>query len=355
MKLWLWGLLCLALGTPLPLRADDLLARERFEEGVGAAKEERWEDAARLLEASLQEKDRATTRYNLVLAYTELDRPLEVTRHALALLTLPATAGLAEARQTAEELLARARAKLAVLSLDAVPEQAQLTVDGHPPSLLHQKRVYLLPGYHDLELRSALGAEEHVRIQLQAGQTQPWPRSLSPSSAAAVSRPSLQRERAAPKPAPSVAAFRRRLAVSLGVAGALATLTSLSLYIAAEYKGSQLPNMDVMGDRYVGAAEQYGRLKLSIAPLALTGGVLMAGGVGVGPRLVRRGSLGWSIACLLLGGALAAAGAVFTVQSPDTLVPDTVVMGLSRQGGSLLMSASLPLLTYGIGLLVRRK
>jgi hypothetical protein len=81
----------------------------------------------------------------------------------------------------------------------------------------------------------------------------------------------------------------------------------------------------------------------------------MAGGVVTGTQLMRRGSLGWALGCLLAGTALAVTGGVFLVQSPEPLVPDTDVNRPSRERGSLLIGASLPLLAYSIRFLVRRK
>jgi hypothetical protein len=353
MMLWLWILFALEVLVPLPLRADDVLARERFDAGVTAAGEGRWDDAAKLLEASLQEKDKPTTRYNLVLAYTELNRPLEVARHALGFLTFPATGGLVAARDMVQEKLADARAKLAVLSLDAIPEGARLAIDGSTPALLYERRAYVLPGRHQLHLRIADGTEEMAEVELQGGQTEPWPRSLAPSSVAAAAE-ARSLPMVAPAPPAASASWRRPLAWTLGIAGAVSTLTAISLYIAAEHQGSQLSHMQVMEPGYADAADAYGRLKRPVSYFALAGGALMAGGVALGTELVRRGSWGWAIGSLLAGTALAITGSVFMAQSPDAWVADTSVYRLSRERGSLLLAASLPLFAYSIRFLVRR-
>jgi hypothetical protein len=362
MKRWL-SLLGFVIFIPLPLRADDSLARRLFEEGVAAAAAERWDEAQKLLEASLQESDKPTTRYNLVVTSMELKRPLEVARHALGFLAFPPAPALADASETVRKLLDKARASLAVLVMDALPPDMQPAIDGAPPQVVDQGCAYLEPGLHRLELRDPGGHVEKIEIDLAAGQTQPWPRSISESltlaaaAAAGVAAPPPQRptvgaEQAAHAGPARPTSLRRTLAWTLGVSGAAFSLTAVGLYAAAHLEAGQLSGRDVAGAGYPAAADHYGMLKQTILPFGLSGGALMAGGVAIGPGLAHRGSLGWAIGCLVAGAAMSIAGGVLLARTPDTLVHDTRITDLTREGGGLLLSGALPLLSYGATFLI---
>jgi hypothetical protein len=78
----------------------------------------------------LAQEDRPGTRFNLVMAYLELGRPLDVARHAVAFLRFPPEPHRAEARQKVEGALDSVRRELSRLNFNTLPEGSQVRVDG---------------------------------------------------------------------------------------------------------------------------------------------------------------------------------------------------------------------------------
>ena len=347
MRLWLVVVTMLWL-LPRLTWADDEHGKQLFEQGLSAAEDKRWADAARLFEESLLHSDRPATRFNLLLASHELSRPLDVTRHALAFLAYPKREEHGEARARARELLARATQRLAMVTTGALPDGTGLAVDGARPDPRADERIYLLPGPHHLQASLPGGLYESIQVELTAGQTLAWPRqgrsraplTLTPAVSTSVTADAAPRE-------PSMARLRTRLAWSGGVLGAAMTLSALGCYLGAEHRADGLSTQNPSVDGYVSASDDYLRLTNAILPLALSGGVLMAGAVAVGMR-TRGASLGWTLASLSLGGAALAFGAVLMIRDPAIVVPNTNVTRPTIQAGSLLLSAALPLLTYGL-------
>jgi hypothetical protein len=352
---WLWGLalvLCAAAGV----RADDALARERFEQGVRAASEGRWEEAKQFLEASLRESDVPATRYNLIVANQQLGSPLELVRHALAFLAAPSSPAQAELRGSVQELLDAATSALAVVSIEALPPDAQLTIDGSAPAVLHAGRAYLVPGRHRFELRRANASIEAAEADLAAGDTVPWPRAPAPAALPPPVEEAPQVAPSEPHAPPLPRSVRPRASAwGLGIAGAISGLTAIGLYAAAEYRGRQLPESDMAADGYVPAADRYSRLKYTIMPFAFLGGALLASAVAADTAHARRGSMAWAIASLGFGAAMLVAGAVLVAVKPPALVEDTDLRTLSRERGSLLLSGSFPLISYGVTFSIGRK
>lgn len=355
MTRWWWAL-ALVLGAAAGVRADDTLARERFEQGVRAASDGRWQEAKQHLEASLRESDKPATRYNLIVANQQLGSPLELVRHALVFLAAPSSPAQAELRASVQELLDAATATLSIVLIDALPPDAQLLIDGAAPALLHEGRVYLAPGPHRFELRRANATVESLEADVAAGQTLPWPRAPRVAPAAAPLEES-------PKPAQTarpvaITAIRSQPPTSvraLGIAGALSGLTAIGLYAAAEHRARQLADSDLQAAGYARSADHYSRLKYTIMPFAFLSGALLASAAVADTARARRGSVAWAVASLVLGGAMLVTGGVLLALRPPSLVDGTDLKTLSRERGSLLLAASFPLVGYGVAFSIGRK
>jgi hypothetical protein len=340
-------------------RAEDESARQHFDAGVMASEESRWEQAAAEFEASLAEKDRPATRFNLILAYHQLQRPLDVLRHALPFLAAPNAAGREEARDQAAVLLADARRKLAVLSVAALPVGSELQVDGHAPAVLQDERVFVSPGVHQLELR--LGhVHETIEIELSAGQELPWPR-LGRSAPAATSplqlpvgpaiAPVLSVPTSVRSQDSSLRLIRKRSAWAMGTVGAALALAGGACWLLADRRSDRLGHGGIMRAQepgYYDVLERYWTSFEAVMPLAFAGGALMASAILVGGQITRRGSLAWSIASIATGTVLLGFGGYWLGREPRPVIPTTLIDRPSRQGGSLLVSTAMPLLTYGV-------
>ena len=151
-------------------------AKALFERGVALSQEQRWAEAAAHFERSVQLADRASTRFNLVRAYSALGRSLDVARHALAFLALPPEPRRADARKEVEQSLQTASRDLSILTIHALPPDGLLLVDGAATLVRDALRLYLLPGAHRLELRVDDAPPEVTDVELGAGQTMVWPR-----------------------------------------------------------------------------------------------------------------------------------------------------------------------------------
>lgn len=346
-------------------RADDAQAKQLFEQGVAASEAGEWDEAARAFEASLVASDKPATRFNLMLAQRERKRPLEVARHALVLLSLPAAAHREEGRAKAAALLAEAKTQLTLLDVTALPGDVELKVDGKAPELVDQGLVYVRPGVHRLELWIEQH-EEEIELLLSAGQTLPWPllgRGEVPNAKVAPPSPPVPPGPALalpgkPEGANVLTLLRTRAAWTAGGVGAGLAIAAVTCLWVAELRGERLSRDGIEAvskDGYYSAAGRYQNALDAVTPLAFAGGALMAAALPVGGRILRRGSLGWAIASLALGGAALGAGTYFLARTPGTLVPETPLHQSGRQVGGLVAAAALPLFTYGIGFLVMRK
>lgn len=344
--------------------AQDAAGRRMFEQGVAAARAQRWDEARSHFEASLAEADKPATRFNLVLVYEQLGLPLQVARHALAFLALPEQAEHAAARGRARELLARAVAQLATLTTGALPPALQLRIDGAPPAAREPHRVYVTPGVHRLESLRAGAPVVSADVELAAGQIAPWPEAR-PNAAQpqavhiAVTQPApAQSElavvgaaRAGPRDAERT---RTQLAWTFGSMGAAIQLSALGVYLGALHRADAFGERDLFQPGVVEARDDALRLQNAVAPLALAGGALMASAVVTGARATRAGSLGWSVGALASGAAMAGAGLALAVHEPPS-VPGSRLPEPRRQAGYLLATSALPLFAYGVGFLVARQ
>jgi hypothetical protein len=350
----------------LSARAEDVLGKRSFEDGIVAAQAQRWQEARSHFEASLTQADKPATRFNLVLVNEQLDQPLEVVRHALAFLALPEQDEHATARARTRELLAQATGRLATLTTDALPAALELYVDGAKPVVTEAHRIYLTPGPHRLETKQDGLLTSGSDVELSAGQVAAWPQPpegvpsqdrveqtapAQPAPAGPESRstfdarlpPSRRNERA-----------RTPIAWALGSMGAAIQLSALGVYLGALHRADEFGERDLFQPGVTEAMDDTLRLQNTVAPLALAGGALMAGAIATGARSRRVGSLGWSIAALATGSAMAGAGLALAVREPPS-VPGSNLPEPTRQAGYLLASSALPLFAYGIGFLVTRR
>jgi hypothetical protein len=353
----MWAVALLFLASHVA-RADDTLAREKFLAGVTAAEEQRWADAALHFEGSLAESDMPSTRFNLVLAYSELGQPLLVVLHGLRLLEGPATEAREQARAHASLLVKQAIRSLATLTVATLPAGADLRIDGAPPVLRSEAGIYLLPGAHHLELR--LGSkQESIEISLAGGQVLPWPR-VARSAQAGDELPAPRSAPTAPvvkkatvrEDTPPISRLRKRTAWSLGMVGAALAVAASGCLVVAQLRAENLASRGIPGTLQMGYKQHvdgYLNTLDAVMPLAFAGGVLMSGALLVSEHATERGSLEWSVASVVLATAFLSVGTYLMVREPKAVIPTSDLERPSRNGGGLLVALSLPLLTYGIG------
>jgi hypothetical protein len=347
------------------VRADgrEERSREAFEQGVAFSAAAQWEQAAAAFEASLEAIERPAARFNLVIAYRELARPLEVARHAIAFLRYPEHPTYAEARAKAEGALANALLELAIITTQRLPETAELLIDGGSPIRDDTRRVYSAPGPHRLELKIANEPAEGVDVQLRAGQVIEWPRApatiaTEPSStptepvslANGTGRAPTARSAFPPLDGRDLAPERRwrsRLALSLGVTGGAAGAAALVAYGVELWRAKGLRDQDPFQAGFLSAANDYLRVQTSVVSLAAIGGVLMASAVAVGPRAACSDSRTLAWGASITGAVLAATG-TFLAARKSPLIEDTDVERPVHELGVVLVSAAAPLLSYGI-------
>jgi hypothetical protein len=342
---------------------ERVAAKQLFEQGVVAAANKDWAVATGLFEESLRHAEHPATRFNLVLANDELQRSLEVVRHAWAFLDLAETESRPEARVQVRELVERATRALAVLDMEALRDKAELSVDGHPPQVVHGTLVYLLPGAHVLETRRPGQLVQKAELTLEAGQSGDWPNGNTNASAESPPTPvpSANAQLAPVRVAAPVEAhtqkletLRYRAAWTVGGVAAASAVAAVALYAAAKLRGEDLAREGSSAAGYPGNADHYGALKNAVAPLAIGSGVLMAGAIALGPRLTQGKSLGWGVAAIASGAALVGLAGAWFAHGPRPLVEGTPVESPVVQAGCLWLGASLPLMTYGVSLLIAR-
>jgi hypothetical protein len=346
-----------------PASADEALARQRFEQGFLAGKEGHWEEAVNYLEASLAEHEKPATRYNLVLAYHELGRALDVIRHGTAFLREQVDAERAEARARVKELLSAASREVAVLDTSSLPPGARVTIDGTTPLVVDGTLIYVAPGEHVLEVTVAPEAHEVVKVTLGAGHVSSWPRSLPSAdtrqidrepSGNLVLRPALRSEvpsgAATPSGSPPAGDWSGRAAWALGVGGAAFFIAGVAGLWVAEARAHELAQGGIAGTTmpgYLTSAERYRDAQRAVAPFAVGATIAMSAAVALVERLPRRRALVWSIASTLLGAGLLGVGGFFLVREPVPVVPSSRLDRPSRQWGVLLAALGLPFLSYG--------
>jgi hypothetical protein len=348
---WLYALV-LCLLTCLSVQADDVVAKQLFDQGVAASAERRWQDAAVLFGESLRERDRPS--------YWELKEPLEVVRHALAFLSGPERQSQRAARVRAAQLLEQASTQLVVLDVSGLPATAQLKVDGEEPPRA-QTRVYAEPGAHRLEANLAPDTSEELTVTLALGAAQPWPRAERrnvPAPAAdlqmaqRVTTPIGEVARAKPaEPAREAASLRPTTAAILGGLGTAVALSAAGCLWVAYGRADHIAQRGADGTQdpsYLRAVDRYVRVTNTIVPLALVAGALATTATLLGERLLRRGTLGWSLANVAVGAALLGLGGFWAIHTPREVLSGTDMQRPSRQAGALMLSASLPFLTYGV-------
>lgn len=377
MRRWRWLSLCVAIAAWLAASATRASeAGVLFEHGVEHAEHGRWEEAALSFEQALALEDRPSLRFNLVQAFAELGRPLDVARHAIAFLNLPAEPHRSEARAKVQRALENAQRQLARLDTTSLPAGGRLTVND-AEALRDSQFVYVSPGAHRLVLMVPGATEaERVEITLRAGELQFWPRQTRPLlpqlPPVALPEPS---EPAVATPVSATAShseptfenvndlwlahesrLRRRLAWSLGIAGALGFGIGLGSYAAAQNELKELRASDpfMPGTPFFDHADANRKWKYCAAAFATTGAALASLAITVGDHTTDQRSSLWAWGALGTGAALMASGIVMSAREPE-LIDNTNVLEPSRYAGSLLLSAALPLLTYAVTYAVRHR
>lgn len=372
---------CLALSLcfAAPVHAEKSEAGQAFTQGVNHAEQGRWQDAADAFESALAHEDRASVRFNLVLAYQHLERPLEVARHGLAFLALPHAPHRTEARTRVMEALEEARGNLACVELSGAPQDARLRVDGGE-AVRDASCLYVTAGPHEL---SSLGPgqaapERVVTVMLHAGEKRPWPASDVPQltlpreldSHTQPSAPNLRVADEAPKGplahpdrlehihltfAPL--RLRKRLAWSLGLTGALSLGGAAVAMLGAHKRAGDISKIDPFvrsSPSLLDTTDSYLRWTNPIAPLAIGGAAFMIAATVAGSRSTAQRSPVWAYSAFGLGLAGLAAGITMMAREPE-LLGESRVHAPTRYAGALLASAALPLLGYAITFAVRRR
>jgi hypothetical protein len=350
------------------VRAQDVepesAARRLFEEGVQLSEGGAWQEATARFEASLALADRPGTRFNLIRAYAELHRSLDVARHAVVFLALPAEPHRADARAATEALLSDAARSLATLVTDSLPAGCNTLIDGQAPVAHDGTRVFVLPGLHRLEAGVPGGPSEIIEIQLLAGQTLRWPRSAhsevviqsEPSRLMAPVLSSLPAPEAPARSEPSaltrgddVTHWRKSLAWTAGTVGAGLTLAAVGTYAITIRRQHTLPSAYESG--FLSASDRYLRTSNAVIPLAVSGALVMASAVLVGEHSSHWGSRATAATAIGVGAALLAAGLVLVIPRPGH-VNNTNLDEPSRQLGALIASGAGPLLSYGLSAVI---
>jgi hypothetical protein len=360
----LFAALCLGAALCVsPASAEEVPAKRLFDEGILAAQAKHWDEARLHFEASLAEADKPATRFNLVLVNEQLGRPLGLAHHALAFLAMSQQHEHAAARARARELLTRAISQLATLTTDRLPAELELHVDGAKPVASNQSEIYLEPGSHHLQATRNGALISATDVELVAGEVTAWPQ---PDVGTAAAEHMADASTTTPLPHEQVPvaelhisslpreSARTPVAWTLGTMGAALQLSALGVYFGALHRAEEFSERDVFQPGVDEARDDSLRLQDAVLPIALTGGALMAAAIITGRRSIRTGSLGWSIAALTLGSALAGGGLALAFREPPAL-PGSELPEPTRQAGYLLVSSALPLLAYGVGFLVAGK
>ncbi len=152
----------------------------------------------------------------------------------------------AELRDAVEELLARARTRVAAYRISVEPPSALLSLDGGPPMAVSAAPRWMLPGTHTLDIQAENYQPQHLELRATPGASEALHISLAPrpTSAALVEAPiagagkDAERVQALSAPVLTPRALtkirRRRIAsfILLGTAGA-ATLAASGLWFGA--------------------------------------------------------------------------------------------------------------------------
>ncbi len=219
-----------------PLKSDAAiaeLARDLFAKGVKATHEERWEACRTAFSAALALRPHPQIAGNLAVCELKLGLHRDAAEHARAFLDARArgegSSGASEARASGEAVLAEASRHIATLELHADLEGAEVLLDGRSvgrsplPSPL-----FVEPGAHVVEARSAGAPTARVSFTASAGASQPLELRLQPVRVVEPPRAPVP----PPKPRPIWPA------IALGGGAISALVVGVGLTVAANTQGS---------------------------------------------------------------------------------------------------------------------
>lgn len=151
-------------------------ARRLFLEGIEFGRRERWADAARSFEASLNVLPRASSAFNLASALYRLGRIVEAQAFLERYRSLAAPDD--PNHQAAVALLGELSLAMARITLYLDPPESQVVIDGkHRAGEGRLRELPMDPGVHSLEVR-ARGYHSYVE-QLRVSRGQPMAREIA--------------------------------------------------------------------------------------------------------------------------------------------------------------------------------
>ncbi len=162
-----------AAATAQPAETEEALdpaeeeARILFDHGRELAEDRRFAEAAEAFERSLERHARPSTRFNLALCLFALGRHVE-TLDVLERYVEEAPPEEAEGVIEARRMMALARGRLATLAVEAVPADANVTIDGE--AFADASELRLDPGVHVLRVAATDHATRVIRLELDAGE-----------------------------------------------------------------------------------------------------------------------------------------------------------------------------------------
>ncbi len=353
--------------------ADDSEASRLFVTGVSHAERSEWPEAVAAFEAALAREDRASVRFNLVMAYQALGKPLETLRHGLVFLELPTAPHREEARAQVGSVVERARTQVACIQRASLPLHGELHIEDQTGAAVRDEHcVYVQAGRTQLTLRISDHPDlpQPRTLLLAAGEERPWPPTASIDSAQAGRLPEslLAQQLDAPETSrlegefaasseisPNNLRWRKRVAWSLGVTGALSLSVSAFALARAQRAAHHFVNSDPYIERspLMAYAAQVQNWSNAVVAPSLLGAALVVAGIVAGERSTQQRSSAWAWAALSVGVAGLATGVGLMVATPDSL-NGSDYREPTRHAGCLLTSAALPLLGYAITYAVRR-
>lgn len=169
---WLVPLLCLTLAEPATAESVQS-RREMFERATAHLQREQWPEARALLLALWQQRKTYDVALQLGQVEYNLDQIRDAAEHlAYGLATLPPREHLKTADRS-KQILALCRERLGSLDLQIGTQGADVLVDGKAVGaapLLTE--LYLEPGHHRFEVRSAAHHPQTWEMQFAPGSTQ---------------------------------------------------------------------------------------------------------------------------------------------------------------------------------------
>lgn len=161
------GLACALTATPADAQPahDPQLAKEHFRRGVELVDAGRFEEAAIAFERAYRASPHPRVLYNVGLAYAAVDDPvraLDALERYLAATSDPP----GESRRTrAEQLVRQLASRIAVVSLNVVPSDAAVLVDGQPVAPRVRSALRLPGGKHTI--RASRDGHEPLERELE--------------------------------------------------------------------------------------------------------------------------------------------------------------------------------------------